>query len=92
MYRGYNNANLNIQIVIITSGEVPGELQDSVTILLFTTDQEPVLIFIDQGKEAINSKAVLHYGSEHKLILTELYVTECSCSHYALLFVIACIM
>ena len=68
MYRGYNNANLNIQIVIITSGEVPGELQDSVTILLFTTDQEPVLIFIDQGKEAINSKAILQYmyGSEHK--------------------------
>ena len=68
MYHSYSNANLNIQIIIITSGEVPAELQDSVTILLFTTDQEPVLTFINRGKEAINSKAILQYmyGSEHK--------------------------
>ena len=68
MYHSYSNANLNIQIIIITSGEVPGELQDSVTILLFTTDQEPVLTFINRGKEAINSKAILQYmyGSEYK--------------------------
>ena len=54
---------LDVKIVIITSSEVSGELQDGVTILLLTTDQEPILTFINRGKVTINGKAILQYGS-----------------------------
>ena len=57
-----HNANLNIQILIITSDELPCEFQDGVTILLLTTDQEPILTFINRGKVAINDKAILQYS------------------------------
>ena len=54
---------LDIKIIIITSSEVSGELQDGVAILLLTTDQEPILTFINRGKVTISGKAILQYGS-----------------------------
>ena len=58
---------LDVKIIIITSSEVSGELQDGVTILFLTTDQEPILTFINRGKVTINGKAILQYGSKQNI-------------------------
>ena len=61
----YASNYLNSQIFVITSSELPFKLQDGVTILLLTTDQEPILAFIDGGKVATNGKAILQYACMH---------------------------
>ena len=51
---------LNSQIFVIASSELPSELQNGMAILLFTTDQEPILTFINRwGAGTINGKAIL---------------------------------
>ena len=37
----------NVSVSVITSGPVPGELQDGVSTILHPSDQEPVLAWIN---------------------------------------------
>ena len=50
---------LNIEIFIITGGEVPSEFQDGVSTFLLPSDQEPVLACINGRQVASLSIAVL---------------------------------
>ena len=64
----YVYRHLDCEIFIITSSEFPIEFQDGVTILLLSTDQEPVLTFINRGKEAIDGKAILQHSSKLQVV------------------------
>ena len=50
---------LDVPISVVTGGEVPGELQCSVAILLLCTQQKPVLVGINRREGTTNSKPVL---------------------------------
>ena len=50
---------LNVSVSVITSGPVPGELQDGVPTVLHPSDQEPVLAGINRRQGLLKSKAIL---------------------------------
>jgi len=50
---------LDIEILIVTGREAPSELQGSISILFFTTQQVPILACINRWQEAPFSKAIL---------------------------------
>ncbi len=50
---------LNIEVPVITGGEVPCELQDSSSLLLLPSHQEPVLTGVNGREETTLSIAVL---------------------------------
>ena len=51
--------HLNIEILVITGGEVPREFQDSSSILLLPTHKKPVLTGVNGREDTIHSIAVL---------------------------------
>ena len=50
---------LNVSVSVITSGPVPGELQDGVSTVLLPSDQEPILSWIYGRQGLLKSKAIL---------------------------------
>ena len=50
---------LNVSVSVITSGPVPGELQDGVSTILHSSDQEPILAWINGRQGFLFSIAIL---------------------------------
>ena len=62
----------NVSVSVITSGPVPGELQDGISTVLHPSDQEPVLAWIDGRQGLTLGIAVLH----RVVIYSECYGTR----------------